>query len=435
MVSLAATRAEPAPRRVVASQRDLPAWPVTALVALYPVWWALGLGLIMPLVLALVMAAMMLLRRTIGLVPGVLPWLAFCLWVIPCGLMIDSGSRMVIYALRELQFLSVAVVLVYVVNARRSYTIERAVLDAAVLWGCVVVGGYLGLFWPDARLTTVPGLMLPKNLAKDEFLRDIFFPPLAEVQNPWGAPQPFVRPSAPFPYTNNWGGAMAILTPLALAAFGVARHNSTRVVILLLLAASLVPIGASSNRGMFLGLAVGLGYVAVRLAVRGHWVPFIGLGTVGLAGLGYYLVSVASGIADRQRYSDTTTGRGTLYTETFERTLQSPILGWGGPRPSQTVEVSVGTQGWIWQVMFSFGFVGLVLFLWFLFGVVIRTWRTPDTVRLLVHASLVTVCVLIAYYGLHVAQLMVIGSVAGVLLRDQRRRVPARLSPRAAASG
>jgi hypothetical protein len=425
MVDLAVTRADVAPRRPVASKRDLPAWPVTALVALYPVWWALGLGLIAPLAIAAVMAAMMVMRQRTSIVPGVLPWLAFCIWVIPCGLMLDSGPRTVIYALRAAQFFSVAVVLVYVVNARATYTMRRLILDATLLWGCVVVGGYLGLLFPGVRLTTFPGLALPPTLARDEFLRDIFFPPLAEVQSPWGAPQPFVRPAAPFPYTNNWGGAIAILTPVALAGIGVARRNFTRVVIVLLLAASLVPIGASSNRGMFLGLAVGLGYVAVRLAMRGHWVPFAGLAVVGLAGLGYYVFGgAAAGIENRQQYSNTTSGRGTLYAETLERTLQSPILGWGGPRPSYTTEVSVGTQGWIWQVMFSFGFVGLALFLWFLWGLVLRTWRAPGTARLLLHASLVTVCVLIGYYGLHIAQLTVIGAIAGVMLRDVQAKRP-----------
>jgi polysaccharide biosynthesis protein PslJ len=424
MVDLAVPTAAARDRRLaspnVAVERDLPAWPVTAMLAGYPLWWALGLTLFVPLLLALVMTGLMLLRRRVRVVPGVLPWLAFCLWVLPSALMIDTGSRLLIYGIRTAQFFAVAVVLVYVVNAGRTYPPRRAIIDATVLWASVVVLGLLALVLPEARLLTLPGMVLPPGLAADEFLRDIFFPPLAEIQTPWGAPQPFVRPAAPFPYTNNWGGAIAVLTPLALAGVAVVRRTSAVVGIGLLLVISLIPVGASSNRGMFLGLAVGLGYVAVRLALRGHLVPFIGLGVVGLAGLSYYLFGgAAESIAERQTYSNTTEGRGTLYVETFRRTMESPIIGWGGPRPSGTVEVSVGTQGWIWQLMFSFGFVGLALFLYFLLGMLWRTRRAQGTTRLLMHASMVTMTVLTGFYGLHLVLLLLMASIGGVLLRER----------------
>ncbi len=412
-------------RREPAYRRPLPSWPVTATVAAFPIWWALGLSLVMPLVLAGVMLALMLLHRRIEIVPGVIPWLGFCVWVVPCALMLDTGLRIVGYGLRSAQLFSVAVVLLYVINAREKFTLRKAVLGITWLWVAVVVGGYLGMIWPDVRLTTVPGMMLPGSLAEDEYLRDLFFPPFAEVQQPWGSPEPFNRPAAPFPYSNNWGGAIAILTPIALAALGVVRRHAVRVGIVLVLAASLAPIGASSNRGMFLALAGALGYVAIRLAVRGHWAPFVGLAAVGLSGMVFYTYGgVAAGIETRQTYSDTTQGRGILYVETLERTLHSPILGYGAPRPSTTVEVSVGTQGWIWTLMFSYGFVGLALFLIFLFGVVVRCWRAPGTVRLLMHSSLIAVCVMISYYGLSTAQLAVIAVIAGVLLRDGREASP-----------
>jgi hypothetical protein len=400
---------------------DLPGWPVVAVMTGYPVWWALGLGLVMPLVLALLMAALLVVRREVVLVPGVLPWLAFCVWLIPCALMLDSALRLVGYAIRTAQFFSVAIVLVYVVNAAARYSLHRAVAGITLLWVGVVVGGYLGMIWPEVRLTTLPGLALPGALAQDEFIRDLFFPPLAEVQEPWGTPQPFNRPAAPFPYANNWGAAIATTTPVALAALNVTRSRALRVGIVAVLLASLVPIGASSNRGMLLALAAALVYAAIRLAVRGRWRPLVGLAVVGAAGAAYYVFGgVGEAIALRQQYSDTTTGRGTLYVETWQRTLESPVLGYGGPRPSYLVEVSLGTQGWIWTLMFSYGFVGLALFVWFLVGAVVRTWRAPSTTTVLMHSSLIAVVVMIPYYGLHVALLVVVAVNAGAMLRECR---------------
>lgn len=405
--------------RAVREAKELPLWPVGALMVGYPIWWALGLGLIMPLVLAAYMTALLVVRRHVLVVPGVLPWLAFCLWLLPCGLMVDSALRLVGYGIRTAQFFSVAVVLLYVVNTRR-YTVRRAVLGITVLWVFVVAGGYLGMLWPEVRLTTLPGLALPKSLAADSFIRDIFFPPLAEVQHPWGAPHPFVRPAAPFPYSNNWGAAIAMLTPVALAALGVVRGWAPRIGIVAVLVASLAPISASTNKGMFLALAVALVYAAARLAVRGTWAPFLGLAVMGVgAVLFYFYGGAADAIALRQHYSDTTAGRGALYLETFQRTLASPVLGYGAPRPSVTTDVSAGTQGWIWTLMFSYGFVGLALFLWFLFGAVVRTWRVSSPVMVFLHSSLVAVCAMIVFYGLHVALLVVLAVVAGVLLRER----------------
>lgn len=69
--------------------------------------------------------------------------------------------------------------------------------------------------------------------------------------------------------------------------------------------------------------------------------------------------------------------------------------------------------------MFSYGFVGLALFIWFLLGVVVRTWSAPGTVKVLMHSSLIAVCVMVTFYGLHVALLVVLAVVAGVLLRER----------------
>jgi polysaccharide biosynthesis protein PslJ len=400
--------------------KELPGWPVAVLMVGYPVWWGLGLGFVMPLVFGALMAAILVVHRRVLVVPGVLPWVVFCLWAIPCALMLDSVPRLAGYGLRTAQLFSVAVVLIYVVNTRNRFTVRRAVIGMTVLWAMVVVFGYLALIWPDMRFTTPTSAFIPEPYDRNSLVRDTFWPRLAEVQQPWGAPAPFNRPAAPFPYSNNWGAAIAMLTPIAVAALGLARRWPARIAISTLLLASLVPIGASSNRGMFLGLAVALGYAALRLGARGHAAPLAGLATVaGMYGLHYLYGGGADAIALRQEFSASTDTRSSLYLETLQRTLESPILGYGAPRPSETAEISAGTQGWIWMTMFSYGFVGLALFLWFLVGVVVRTWHVPDTVTLLMHSSLIAVCAMIAFYGLHVALLVVLAVVAGVLLRER----------------
>jgi hypothetical protein len=414
----------PAGRRVGASGDGvLPAWPLGLLLWGYPVFWFLGLAPFALMGVGLIMIALLAVRRRTVVVPGVLPWFAFVAWVAVAALMLDSPMRLIGYGFRFANLVAVGVVLLYVVAARERLTTRRALAGLIALWLTVVAGGYLALIAPEVRLTTPVGMLLPGALTSNEYVHDLMFPVFAEVQEPWGAPEPFNRPAAPFPYANSWGAAMVLLTPIAVAMMAHTRSWRVKALILVGLAASAVPAVASSNRGMFLGLGLGIVYVAVRLAGRGRVGPFLAV-VAGGGAVAAALVSAGllDAIATRQEHSDTTSGRASLYSETFIRTMDSPFLGWGAPRPSLVHDISVGTQGHIWMLMFSYGFVGLGLFVWFLWGATVRTWPAPGTHRLWMHATLVAASVIIFYYGLDNMQMVVVAVVAGLLLRDRYRR-------------
>lgn len=142
---------------------------------------------------------------------------------------------------------------------------------------------------------------------------------------------------------------------------------------------------------------------------------------LGVTALGLVLVKLGAvhQIVVRQSYSSSTDGRASLYAETWHRALESPIFGWGAPRPSLSHGVSVGTQGYLWTLMFSYGFVGLALFAAFLLGAISRSWRVRDDIALILHSSLIGAVAIVAVYGLDVMQWMTIGLVAAVLLRDR----------------
>ena len=106
-------------------------------------------------------------------------------------------------------------------SARNRYGVDRRRIVAGLtfVWFFTVAGGVLGLLFPEVRLSTPVGMLLPHGVATNDYVRDLFFPPLAEVQHPYGSPVEFVRPSAPFPYANSWGVAIVLLTPVAVACF------------------------------------------------------------------------------------------------------------------------------------------------------------------------------------------------------------------------
>ena len=76
----------PSPRRRPTAPRPrkpitLPAWPLAALLALYPLWWALGLGVLIFPSLAVPMLVLLIRRRAAGrplqLPPGFAWWVLF----------------------------------------------------------------------------------------------------------------------------------------------------------------------------------------------------------------------------------------------------------------------------------------------------------------------------------------------------------------------
>ena len=398
---------------------ELPAWPILVLLWGMPLWWALGLLPFIGILMAVPMAAFLIQRRRITLVPGALPLVAFVLWMLPCALMLDSFGRLIGFSMRFSQFAAVAVALIYVINARKSLSVRRVLAGLSFTWAFVIVGGYLGMLWPDTTLTLTVGRILPGAILDNEYVRDLVFPSFAEVQTPWGAAQPFERPSAPFPYTNGWGASIAILTPVAIATALERRTIAAKLWLILGIVAAIPPAIASTNRGLLVGLAAAIIYVLARLLVRGNWRPFAWIAALTVATLVFATASgLLSGIAARQETVDTTEGRGNLYLETFQRTLQSPILGYGAPRPSYTSEISVGTQGMLWDAMFCFGLVGVALFSVYMIGGVLRTWSAPNMSALWLHAAIVCACALSIFYGLD-RHILTISLVLGVMLRER----------------
>lgn len=391
---------------------------MAVLLAGFPVWWALGAAPFAPIGLAAIMATLMVIRGKLTLVPGLLPWFAFLLWALASAVNLEDGGTALGYAQRLGNLAAVGIYMVYYINARERLTPKLLMQGLGAVWLTVVLLGLCAMVWPEFRLRTPIGIILPGGLTGNPLVYDMVFPPLAEIQQPWGAPEPFNRPAAPFPYANSWGVAFALLTPCAVHLVVTARRWWTKILLLAVLAVSFLPALATSNRGMLLGVAIGTAYVLVRVAARGQLVEVAGLGLVVAGAVGILLASGALGdILGRQEYSDSTSGRLSIYDATLAATLNSPLLGYGAPRMDATIGISLGTQGYVWMLMFSFGFVGLGLFLYFLLNGIIRTWRAPGTGGLWLHGVLITAVAIIPYYSLDIMQMSVVALAMAVLLR------------------
>lgn len=398
----------------------LPAWPLLTLFYGLPVIWALGLLQFAPTILSMVMIICMIMRRNVLVHSTLWLWFALMFWGVVCLVSIDTASEFLGWFQRYMNIFNVGIYALYYFNARERIPHRWLLGGLLSVWITMVVLGYLALIFPEFRLRTPMSFIMPGSLLNNELVRTYVYPAMAEVQRPWGVEVPYYRPSAPFNYANSWGLAYALLTPVVFAF--MARVNSTAVKILLGLALvlSLAPAVATSNRGMFIGLGAACAYVLLRLLMRGDW-RAVGIGAVLIMGTVTYLTvsGAVEQILGRQEYSDSTGGRASLYELTFAYTLRSPFVGYGTTQMSESVGVSMGTQGQVWALMFCFGFVGLSLFLLYVISAFVNTWHIDSLSGLWIHSVIVSALAVMVFYSFDVMQLTVLVLSASLMVRSR----------------
>ncbi|SDX86544.1 Chromosome partitioning ATPase, Mrp family, contains Fe-S cluster [Modestobacter sp. DSM 44400] len=370
----------------------LPAgWPLTALLVLYPLWWALGMGTLIVFILAVPMLLHLVNHRPVATPPGFGIWVLFLLWVLasttmlgenPPGVLPDTASgRVISVAFNLAGYLSATVILLYAGNLSESeFPRRRLTRQLGGLFIVVVLGGLLGTFAPHVSFTSPVELLLPHSVASNGFVQSLVHPSSAQVQEVLGYESP--RPSAPFGYTNTWGNCLALLLGWFVVSWFSERDTGRRAVGVVVLGLAAVPIIYSLNRGLWAGLGLIVVVTAVRYAVRGRAAVLIGLVAAVVLAAVVVLASPLSGIVqgrfDNPKSNDI---RAFTTVRTLEVVDHSPVLGFGSTRAalgsSNSIAIgasdkcprcgnpTLGSNGQIWLVLVAQGYVGAALFVGF----------------------------------------------------------------------
>jgi O-antigen ligase len=419
-----------------------PSWPLSALFLGFPIWWALGLGaFIWPLV-ALPAGVGLVLRGRLRAPPAFGMWLLFLVWALASGSQLAEPQQWLLFVHRMAIYGSATVLFLYVFNTPEEELPSRRVVMIMVgFWVFVVVGGFLGLLFPQGEFSTPAEILLPGSLTGHAFVYELVHPRLAQVHDFLG--YAVARPAAPFVYTNEWGANMAVLTPFAFASWRAARSRALRALLSIVLVASVVPIVVSLNRGLWLGLSLGLLYGAARLALRGRGRLLLGVAVLFAIVATLIVATPLEGLlTDRLATPHSNEGRATLYTEAAEDALESPLLGYGSPVPSERNPnlPPVGTHGQFWLVLVSHGIPALILFLgWFLY-VFWRSRQPSSLVGLWMHVVVFIALIQMPYYGWLSSPLHIVMVAAAITWREgpalprrvhvrtgAERRLPARV--------
>ena len=437
-----------------------PAWPVTALLAGYPLWWALGVADYMVIVLAVPMAARMLAwlahgSRRVRFPPGFAIWATFLIVVLagvfmlrlnaPGTVVSSTARRFASFLLRATDYGALTVLLLYVGNLTERELSRRKL---ARLLGLVAiyatVGGLGGILAPHFQFTSPLALLVPHGLQNSSLAGASLHPGFSQIQSVLGGPSG--RPKAPFNYTNDWGNALSILLPWLLAGWWYLGSRRQRLVGGVAGVAAIAPIVYSLDRGVWIGTALSVCYLAVRLAARGK----VGLlaamcAGVALAGVVFLATPLSSVVVQRLHNGQSNSVRSWLADASVRDAAASPLLGYGdtrhsqgspnsiavGPTPGcpQCGQYPVGSDGQLWLLLICNGFLGAGLYLAF-FGYGVWRYRHDATPYGVAGSLVLLLSFVYMFFYTAVAPVLAFTMLAYALLwRNDVEQSPARAQP------
>lgn len=393
--------------------------PVTFLFGGFALWWALGLGGFIWILLAVPMAVSLLGRRRLKIPRTFGIWVLFLLWIAASAIRLDSATRGIVFTYRLGLYLGAGVVLLYIYNSSRERLPSSSVINSiGWLWIVIVIGGTLGLVVPEFTTHSLTEGFMPGAFLGNDWVHDMVHLEFAEGLA--------LRPNAPFTYTNEWGANFALAAPLAWCAL---RRWKRRPVLWwpILLAMAAASLLLSTNRGAWVSLGLAMLYGTMRLAVHGDARPLARL--LPLGGLiVVLLVATPLGVTlqDALSQRESTETRFSIYDQTRDAVLESPLFGYGAPRPARDPsQPPLGTHGQLWMVSFSHGIPAVILYVLFLLGIFWRTRRGATQVEFFAHMTLFIALIQLPFYGALPAQIFIVMTAAGLALRERLPQAPA----------
>jgi hypothetical protein len=414
----AVVHAGPAPRTT--KNRALPSWPVAGVLLFYPLWWALGLGVLIFGMTAAVMLFLLIRRRAAGrtlrLPPGFAWWAIFLIAVVvsiaalgadPAGTVPERATERLVAVVYKLSmYVSLTVLLIYAGNLTEAELSRRRLVRLlAGMFVLTVAGGLLGMVAGNFEFTSPVEWLLPSGVRNKGFVRSLVHPYAAQIMDIVGDAKP--RPAAPWGYTNTWGNNFCLLVPWLVVAAWWSRSSGKKFLAVLCLAVSVVPAVASLNRGLWIGIGLLLLYVAFRYVLAGRlWI--LALLPVVTAGLALAMIATPLGDTVQARLDNGKSNgvRSFLIDKALDGFTGSPIIGYGGTRNtlggrnSITVGESagcercgnftVGGNGQLWQLIYAHGAAGTVGYLGFFAYGLWRFRRDRSPIGIAGSAALVT---------------------------------------------
>jgi hypothetical protein len=325
-----------------------PAWPLSAMLIGWPLWWILGFSAVAPAIFMIPMLWIMYRwnakrQRKLRFPPGFILWALFLLLSVISALALgqqapetvvsSASNRLVSWGLRLALYIGCTVYLLFAGNLTEQELPRRKLAWMMGLVGIyTVAGGILGTLLPAVQLTSPLAYLVPQSIQQNqEVIALMLHPATSQVMNFLGYAEG--RPSAPFSYTNMWGNSIAILLPWLLVAWYAYGNRRQRRATIVVFCIGLIPVVYSLDRGLWVGLGLSVIYLAVRFAARGK-VGMIGViaGTLAVAAAVILFSPLGSLIEQRLQHGRSNQGRTNYSLIAGRDALSSPFIGYGDTR-------------------------------------------------------------------------------------------------------
>jgi len=357
-----------------------PIWPLAFIFAGYPVWWALGLIQPAILIACAAMSFLMLRSRPTLVPPGFKLWMLFLVWAALGVLVVQVNApqavagakptRYLTWGVRCLWYFEATTVLLYVASIKKRISSGRIIRAFGAMFVSIVIGGLIGVVQPTLEFKSLVEYALPHGLAQDPFVSSMIHPVFAQRLEYLNDVQ--YRPSAPYPYANDWGINYACFLPLFVIGWCYKAARRRYVLGIVVLAVSVVPVVYSMNRGLWAAIIVMVMFAVFKKIRSGNFrLAMIFAICAVVVGLVIALSPLGAALLGRFSGHNSNDGRTALSVTAVESVASgSPIIGFGTTRDYQgsfysiaggSAPPDIGTQGFLWSFIFGHGLVGAVL--------------------------------------------------------------------------
>jgi hypothetical protein len=393
---------------------------------LFPLWYVLGLGGFIWIILAAPLLVHLVLAKTWQVPRGFIIWIFYLVWVALSAIQISHSANWLTYAYRAASYAAATLAFIYLVNTDEKALPTRRIVNAfTIFWIFIVIGGYAAMAAPAFSFPT-PTQKLLGHLGSNKLLLALIHPTLAQAQALGGVQaigHAIARPAAPFAYTNWWGANFAFLVPFVILAIRQASTRLVRVGLAGMLLISLVPFIYSINRGAWLSLIAGGLYAWVRLAARRRGRAALGgLALIAVIAVAVFATPLGGVVQARIGHEGSTSLRLSLIQQSGQNVLSSPLVGYGVPLPPPVSQYSlpnVGTQGQLWLVLVSVGIPGTVFFLLWLLYLFWCSRSLSDPVSFTVHVAILIGIIQLPFYGWMPAEMFIVMTAAALVWRSR----------------
>jgi O-antigen ligase len=125
-------------------------------------------------------------------------------------------------------------------------------------------------------------------------------------------------------------------------------------------------------------------------------------------------------LQDALAQRESTESRFNIYEQTGAAVLDSPLLGFGAPRPNpDPTQPPLGTHGQLWMVTFSHGIPAGLLYVAFLLSLFFQTRKSRSRLGFFTHMAIVVGIIQLPFYGALPGQIFVVMVAAGLALRER----------------